>query len=102
MVKYAAMLLVVVGMLVTIDSAQARGRRGGCPGGNCYTGGYSGGCPGGVCAVGVVPAKTAAVVAEPKVVAEAAAAAAPAVAPVVATQPTPRYYTSGRRLFGRR
>jgi threonine dehydrogenase-like Zn-dependent dehydrogenase len=98
MVKYVAMLLVVVGMLVTIDSAQARGRRGGCPGGNCYAGGYSGGCPGGVCAVGVVPAKTAAVVAEPKVVAEAA----PAVAPVATTQPALRYYTSGRRLFGRR
>ena len=102
MVKYVAVLLAVVGMLVAVDSAQARGRRGGCPGGNCYTGGYtSGGCPGGVCAVpvAVAPAKTAAVAAEPKVVAEAA----PAAAPVVAAQPATRYYTSsGRRWFGRR
>jgi hypothetical protein len=101
MVKYVAVLLAVVGMLVAVDSAQARGRRGGCPGGNCYTGGYtSGGCPGGVCAVPVAPAKTAAVAAEPKAVAEAAPAAA---APVVAAQPATRYYTSsGRRWFGRR
>ena len=100
MVKYVAVLLAVVGMLVAVDSAQARGRRGGCPGGNCYT---TGGCPGGVCAVpvAVTPAKTAAVTAEPKVVAEAAPTAGTA-APVVAAQPATRYYASGRRWFGRR
>jgi hypothetical protein len=93
MVKYVAILLVVAGMLVAIDSAEARGRRGGCPGGNCYTGG----CPGGVCAVPVGPVKTAAVAGEPAVVATEAA-----VAPVAVTQSAPRYITSGRRLFGRR
>ena len=93
MVKYVAILLVITGMFVAIDSAEARGRRGGCPGGNCYTGG----CPGGVCAVPVAPAKTAAVAGE-----AAVAVTEPAAVPVVASQPAPRYITSGRRLFGRR
>jgi hypothetical protein len=93
MVKYVAILFVVAGMFVAIDSAEARGRHGGCPGGNCY----AGGCPGGVCAVPVGPAKTVAVAGESAVV-----ATQPAVAPVIASQPAPRYTTSGRRLFGRR
>jgi|GEM_PF-6770878 hypothetical protein len=96
MVKYVAILLAVVGTFVVVDSAQARGHRGGCPGGHCYTGG----CPGGVCAVTVAPAKTAAVTDDPKAVAEATA---PVItAPVVTTQPAPRYVTTSRRLFGRR
>lgn len=95
MVKYIAVLLAVAGMFVAINSAEARGRRGGCPGGVCYTGG---GCPGGVCAVPVAPAKTASVIGEPAVVATAPAVAAP----VAASQPAPRYTNSTRRLFGRR
>jgi hypothetical protein len=96
MVKYVAVLLAVAGMLVAVNSAEARGRRGGCPGGVCYAGG--GGCPGGVCAVPVAPAKTAAVDGEPAVVTTAPAAAAP----VTVSQPAPRYTNSTRRLFGRR
>jgi hypothetical protein len=94
MVKYVAIMLALVGTFVVVDSAQARGHRGGCPGGHCY----AGGCPGGVCAVPVAPVKTAVVTAEPKAVAETA----PAVVPVVTTQPAPRYISTSRRLFGRR
>jgi hypothetical protein len=87
MVKYAVMMLAVVAMFVSVDTAQARGRRGGCPGGVCYA---SSGCPGGVCAVPVAPAKTA------------ASPDGPTATPVVSAQPAPRYTAAPRRLFGRR
>ena len=83
MVKYAMMSLALAMMFVAVDSAQARGRRGGCPGG--------------VCGVPVAPAKTAAVTAEPAV-----ASSSDAATPVVAAPLSPRYTTSPRRLFGRR
>ena len=100
MVKYALMLVAAGLVLVAADSAQARGRRHGCAGGNCYSGGYAGGCPGGNCYAGVpvAPAKTAAVATEPAVV---ATTPAPATTPVVTTQSAPRYYTTSRRLFRR-
>jgi hypothetical protein len=91
MVKYLALMAVVVGSLAAVDVAQARHRRG-CS--SCYGGG---GCAGGVCAVPYAPAPAAPV---------KAAVVAPG-APVVAASPTapvataPVYYTSGRRgLFG--
>jgi hypothetical protein len=97
MVKYAVMLVAIAAMFVSIDSAQARGRRGGCPGGVCYTGG----------------AKTLVVAAEPAKVVDAAAGPAvavdaPAEAATVAAQPAgrntlvSRYSARPRRLFGRR
>ena len=107
MVKYAVMLVAVAAMFVSIDSAQARGRRGGCPGGNCYNGGAN------TYAVTPGPAKTLAAAADPAVIVDApaapAAAAVPAdVAPAVAAQPAgqntvaSRYSVRPRRLFGRR
>ena len=39
MAKYLALIVAVVATLVVVDAAQARGRRGGCPGGNCYVAG---------------------------------------------------------------
>jgi hypothetical protein len=105
MVKYVAMLLAVASLLVVADSAEAGRRRGGCPGGTCYTGGYSGGCPGGVCAVPVATKAIEAVPAKGDVAPPAPAAAAPATQPAVAvatTQSAVRYSNTGRRWFNRR
>jgi hypothetical protein len=106
MVKYVAMLLAVASLLVVADLAEAGRRRGGCPGGVCYTGGYSGGCPGGVCAVPVAPKAIEAAPAKGEVPAPPApAAAAPAAQPAVAvatTQSAVRYTNTGRRWFNRR
>ena len=109
MVKYAVMLVAVAAMFVSIDSAQARGRRGGCPGGVCYNGGAK------TLAVTAGPAKTLAAAANPAVVADTPVPAAPAAdavpaeaAPAVAAQPAgrntvaSRFTTRPRRLFGRR
>ena len=86
MVKYFALMAVVVGSLVVANLAEARGHRG-CS--SCY----AGGCPGGVCAVPVAPVKTAGVAPVGPVVASAPVAAA--------TAPAPSYYASARRgLFG--
>jgi hypothetical protein len=87
MVKYLAMMAVVVGSLVAVDSASAFGHKRGCS--TC------GGCPGGVCAVPyAAPVKTAAVVAP----------AGPVVAVATPVAPVPTYYTTSARrgLFGRR
>ncbi len=99
MVKYLALIVAVVATLVTVDTAQARGRRG-CPGGNCNVG-YSAGCPGGNCYVPVGSAKTVSAdpVAPAVVAAEGAAPAVAATAPAAA----PRYTNNVRRgWFGRR
>ena len=101
MAKYLAVMIAIAGVLVAVDSVEARGRRGGCAGGNCHT--YSGGgCPGGVCyaPVGKAPIAQAPVTQAPKVV---AVAPVPAAASVPVTRTTPRYTTtSNRRWFGRR
>ena len=79
MVKYLALAVVMLGSLVMVDMASARGHRG------CRS---CGGCQGGECAVPVAygPAKAAVV--------------APG-APVVAATPAPQYTISARRgLFG--
>jgi len=83
MVRCFAILLAAVGMLVITNQAEARGRRGGCPGGTC--------------SVAVVSAKTADAVTPSATVVADAAADAP-----VAAQSAPRYRWSGRRLFSRR
>jgi hypothetical protein len=78
MVKYFAVVAAVVATLV-VEGAEARGRRGGCPGGACYA--------------SVGTNKATASVASP----------APAVVNVApANQRAPRYVSSGWRLFGRR
>jgi hypothetical protein len=97
MVKYLALTVALVGSLVMVDLAEARGRRGCSSCGN-------GGCPGGVCYAPVAPTKTASTDnAPPAPVAESAPAGQPA-AVANTTQSAPRtYYASntGRRgLFG--
>lgn len=87
MVKFFAVMAVVLGSLVAVDTASAfgHGHRG------CST---CGGCPGGVCGAPVaVPVKAAGI-----------APVAPVVAGTVAPAPAPVYYTSNARrgLFGRR
>jgi hypothetical protein len=79
MVKYLALAIVMVGSLVMVDMASARGHRG------CAS---CGGCPGGVCAVPVAAGPVKAAVVAPG-------------APVVAVTPAPQYTVSARRgLFG--
>jgi hypothetical protein len=93
MVKYFALLAVVVGSLAAVDVAEARGHRRGCS--SCYGGG---GCAGGVCAVPYAPVAPAAPV-KSAVVAPAAPVVAAAPAAPVATAPI--YYSTARRgLFG--
>ena len=98
MVKYLAMVAVVVGSLMIAEQAQAFGRHG-CK--SCG-GGYGGGCPGGNCSVSyAAPAKMATTDNPPP-----GLVTAPAPAPAMATaQPAPGNYayTPARRgLFGRR
>ncbi len=100
MVKYLVLMVCAAATLVFVDAAQARGRRGGCPGGNCNVG-YAAGCAGGNCYVPAGPAKlaTAEQAAPAVVAAEGAAPAVVATAPAVA----PRYTNNVRRgWFGRR
>jgi len=82
MVKYLAMMAVVVGSLVLANVAEAGRRHHGCA--SC------GGCAGGVCAmpVGVAPAPVK------------AAVVAPEGTTVVAATPAPVYTTARRGLFG--
>ncbi|MEX2176414.1 MAG: hypothetical protein WD872_18770 [Pirellulaceae bacterium] len=100
MVRTIAILLAVLGTLVVADRAEARGRRGGCSGGNCYAASYSG-CPGGNCAVPVGPSKYAVQTAPPAVVANRGPA--PVVAAAPAARNVNRYTASNnRRWLGRR
>ncbi len=98
MVKYLALTVALVGSLVVVDLAEARGRRG------CSSCGNGGGCPGGVCYAPATSYKTASTDnAPPAPVADSAPATQPA-AVANTTQSAPRtYYASntGRRgLFG--
>jgi hypothetical protein len=96
MVKQLALIVAVAATLVAVDAAEARGRRGGCPGGNCYAGG---GCPGGNCYVAAGPAKLATADTVTAPLAAEVAPAAVASAPVAA----PRYTSNVRRgWFARR
>ena len=81
MVRFLALMAVVVGSLVMVNVAEAGRRHHGCE--SC------GGCAGGVCAmpVGVAPVKAAVVQPAPG-------------APVVAAAPAPVYTTARRGLFG--
>jgi hypothetical protein len=97
MVKLSALLLAAIATLVVVDSAQARGRRGGCPGGNCYA---VSSCANGSCYVGSDYHKTAAIIGEGPAIVEAAPSTS--VGPV-AVQPAPRYTSNVRRgWFARR
>jgi hypothetical protein len=97
MVKYLAIFAVALAALAVVDSADARGRRHGCHGGNCYAGG--GGCAGGSCYVGGDYKMAGPVDAAPPI----ADAAPPAPQVVVSTPAAPRYATNVRRgWFGRR
>ncbi len=92
MVRYLALIVAVVATLVTVDAAQARGRRGGCPGGNCNVG-YSNGCSGGNCYAAYGSAKTVSV----DQAAPAVVAAEPATPAVVAAPSAASRYTSNVR-----
>jgi uncharacterized protein (DUF3084 family) len=84
MVKHFVLLVAVVATLVVVDAAQARGRRGGCPGGNCYATSYS---PAKMAVLG----ETAAPVAADAPAAPAAeVASAPAAAPTYTAAPASR------------
>jgi hypothetical protein len=99
MVKYVAIVAVALAALAVVDSAQARGRRGGCANGSCYVGG---GCANGSCYVGGGGYKMAGpVTAEGAPVAEAAPPSASDA--VVSAPAAPRYTTNVRRgWFARR
>jgi hypothetical protein len=90
MVKHFVLLVAVAATLILVNGAQARGRRGGCPGGNCY-------------ATSVSPAKMA-VLGETAAPVAADAPAAPA-AEVAEAPAAVRTYAAAaprRGWFGRR
>ena len=95
MVKYLAVVAVLVAPLMVASQAQAFGRRGGCS--SC------GGCAGGSCYAPAAPGKYSSLDNTPPGLAPATAVAP---APVAAAQPaTNNYYNasvSRRGLFGRR
>jgi hypothetical protein len=101
MVKHVVLLVAVVATLVVVDAAQARGRRGGCPGGNCYA---TSSCPGGYCGtvggsakMAVLGETAAPVAADAPVAPGAQVASAPAAAPTYTAAPAAR-----RGWFARR